>query len=175
MLIPLSQAIDRYTGKPGAPSSSYASYRRDAQRYNRIWVHRRPVPAVKVGARWMVDEGDLGVALAAAVVALAAEGEERARSVQRAADYDQRILHPGRVDISGGGYRVAGAFHFVWNDMAIAQRRSNGGWVCNTCWEPAAEEHGGEECHRCRDWGPCGKGCTLTGILCRPCGVSQDA
>ncbi|WP_328335772.1 MULTISPECIES: hypothetical protein [unclassified Streptomyces] len=168
MLIPLPKAIDRYKQEPGAPGNAYDWYRRSAQRDNKVWIHDRTVPVVKVGRQWMVDDGHLDAALAAMAKA-------RALRAQRSAEYCRHVLHPGTVDMDGGRYRVVGAFHFVWSDMAIAVQRSNGSWVCNTCWAPASEEHGGEECHRCRDWGSCRTNCTLTGISCRTCGVSQAA
>jgi hypothetical protein len=101
--------------------------------------------------------------------------EERDQQARRTADYERRILHPGTVRIVGGGYRVNGSFHFLWNDMARATRRSDGGWICNTCWTVATEDHDGEEYHRCRDWSPCGNNCTLTRIRCRTCGSLQEA
>lgn len=168
MRIPLSEAIERYQREPGAPGNGYDWYRRSAQRYNEVSIHSHHIPAVKVGRQWMVDEADLNTALSAM-------REERAQQAQRTADYDRRILHPGTVRIDGGGYSVKGTFHFLWNDMNRARQRSDGCWICNTCWTVAAEDHDGEECHRCRDWSPCGNNCTLTRIRCRTCGSSQDA
>jgi hypothetical protein len=56
----------------------------------------------------------------------------------------------------------------------MARGRSDGAWICNTRWTVATEDHDGEECHRCRDWSPCGNNCTLTRIWCRTCGSAQD-
>jgi hypothetical protein len=76
---------------------------------------------------------------------------------------------------TAAGIASKASFHFLWNDMASARRRSDGYWICNTCWTAATEDHDGEECHRCRDWSPCGNNCTLTRIRCRTCGALQDA
>ncbi|MFI9047478.1 hypothetical protein [Streptomyces sp. NPDC053427] len=168
MHIPLSEAIDRYKREPGAHGNAYDWYRRSAQRGNGVSIHGHTIPAMKVGRQWMVEESDLDAALAAM-------SEARALLVRRTADYDQRILHPGTVRIEGGGYRVSDAFHFLWNDMDRARQRSDGCWICNRCWTVATEEHDGEECHRCRDWSPCGTACTLSRIRCRTCGASQAA
>jgi hypothetical protein len=161
-------AIERYQRNPGAHSKAYDWYRRSAQRFNQVWIHSHVVPTIKVGRQWMVEEADLNAALAAM-------RESRAQQTQRTADYKKRILHPGTVRIDGGGYRVNGAFHFFWNDMDRARRRSDGSWICNTCWTVATENHDGEECHRCRNWSPCGNNCTLTRIRCRTFGSMQDA
>lgn len=166
MRIPLSEAIKRYQREPDAYSNAYDWYRRSAQRYKQVSIHGTTIEAVKVGRQWMVEEADLNVALAAVK-------EERARQAQQTADYQRRVLHPGTVRIEGGGYRVSGAFHFRWDDMSRARGRSDGAWICNTCWTVATEDHDGEECHRCRDWSPCGNDCTLTRIWCRTCGAER--
>jgi hypothetical protein len=167
MRISLSEAIKRYQRDPDAHSNAYDWYRRSAQRYNQVWIHSNPIAVVKVGRQWMVEEADLNVALAAV-------REARARQSQQTADYQRRVLHPGTVRIEGGRYRLSNAFHFRWNDMARARGRSDGVWICNTCWTVATEDHDGEECHRCRDWSPCGNNCTLTRIWCSTCGSAQD-
>jgi hypothetical protein len=167
MRIPLSEAVERYKREPGAYSNAYEWYRRSAQRGNEISIHGHAIPAVKVGSRWTVDEAELNTALIAM-------RDERALRAQRSTDYGQRVLHPGLVTIEGGGYQVKGAFHFLWNDAARAQHRSDGCWICNGCWTAATEEHGADECHRCRDWGGCGRNCTLSRIYCSACGAGQS-
>ena len=113
----------------------------------------------------MVDETDLEAALTS-------YREQRGHIGHMTADYNSRILHPGTVRTAGGGYAVKGDFHFRWDDMARALNKSDGSWLCNTCWTPAATEQNRDECHRCRDWSPCGRGCTLSGIYCSKCGTS---
>jgi len=167
MRIPLSEAIERYQRDPDPPGNAYGWYRRSAQRYKKVWIHSNYVAAVKVGRQWMVEEADLNAALAAV-------REARAQRSRHTADYHQHVRHPGSVRIEGGGYRLGKSFHFKWDDMARARGRSNGAWICNTCWTVAAEDHDGEECHRCRDWSPCGSSCTLTRIWCRTCESAQD-
>lgn len=164
--IPLSDAVDRFKREPGAPSNSYDWYRKCATRYEAVWLGDHRIAAVKQGRRWIVDEADLEDALIK-------HRERRAYVTRTTADYDSRILHPGTIPTNGGGYRVKGDFHFLWNDIDVARQRSSGFWRCNTCWVPAATEHNREECHRCRDWSPCGNNCTLSGIYCSTCGASQ--
>lgn len=166
VLIPLSDAVDRFKRESGAPSNSYDWYRKDATRDGTVLLGDHRVAAVKQGRRWMVDEADLEDALIK-------HSERRAHVNRMTADYESRILHTDTVTINGGGYSVKGDFHFLWNDMAIAQHRSGGFWRCNTCWADAAAERNREECHRCRDWTPCGKDCTLSRIYCPICGASQ--
>ncbi|MGW4336651.1 hypothetical protein ACWEK5_28145 [Rhodococcus koreensis] len=114
----------------------------------------------------MVDEVDVEDAVSR-------HREQCAHADQMTADYDSRILHQGTVLTVGGAYEVKGGFHILWNDMAQSFRRSYGFWLCNTCWDPAATERNGEECHRCRDWNACGDDCRLSRIYCSTCGASE--
>jgi hypothetical protein len=67
----------------------------------------------------MVDETDLEAALTS-------YREQRGHLDQMTADYNSRILNPGTLRIAGGGYTVKGAFHFRWDDMARALKKSDG-------------------------------------------------
>ncbi|GIG67778.1 hypothetical protein [Phytomonospora endophytica] len=166
MRIPLSEAVDRYRREPRAHSNAYDWYRNSARQYGAVSLGGHRIPAVKVGRQWMVDEEDVEHALTA-------WRAELANLVQMTADYQSRVLHTGTVRIDGGGYTVQGAFHFVWNDRSRALHDSDGAWKCNTYWTSASQERGREECHRCRDWRPCGKDCTVSRIFCSTCGASQ--
>lgn len=166
VLIPLSDAVDRFKRESGAPSNSYDWYRKNATRDGTVLLGSHRVPAVKQGRRWMVDEADLEDALTK-------HRDQRAHVNRTTANYDSRILHPGIMETNGGGYRVKGDFHFLWNDIDVAHHRSDGFWRCNECWTSAATEHNREECHRCQDWNPCGDGCTLSRIYCSICGASE--
>lgn len=164
--IPLSDAVDRFKRETVAPSNAYSWYRKCATRDGTVPFGNHRIGAVKQGQRWMVDEADLEDALTI-------HRDQRAQVNRTTADYDSRILHPGIVEINGGGYRVKGDFHFLWNDIDVAHHRSDGFWRCNTCWARAATENNREECHRCRDWSPCGNDCTLSRIYCPTCGASE--
>jgi hypothetical protein len=164
--IPLSDAVDHFKREPGAPSNAYGWYRKQATRDGKVLLGEDHIDAVKQGRRWMVDEADLEDALIK-------HREQRAHVNRMTADYDSRILHPGTVKTVGGGYQVKGDFHFLWNDMDVALKRSSGFWRCNKCWDPAAAERNGEECHRCSDWSPCANDCTLSRIYCPTCGTSE--
>lgn len=48
-------------------------------------------------------------------------------------------------------------------------------FVCCKCEKTAATRNEKEECHRCRDWSPCGKNCTLSHIVCENCNIIQEA
>lgn len=164
--ISLQEAVDRFKQEPGAPQNAYSWYRQYAARYGSVSFRNHRIPAVKQGRQWMVDENDFeGV--------LTTHREQRGHLEQMTADYNSRILHPGTVSVVGGGYTVSGDFHFRWDDIARARKQSDGFWRCNTCWDPATAEHNREECHRCRDWSPCGRNCTLSGIQCSKCGTSS--
>ncbi|WP_234551237.1 hypothetical protein [Rhodococcus qingshengii] len=166
MHIPLSYAVDRFKREPGAPSNSYDWYRKCATRDGTVWFGGPRIAAVKPGRRWMVDETEFEDALLK-------HREQRARMNRMTADYDSQILHSDTVITNGGGYQVKGGFHFLWNDMGVAHHRSDGFWRCNTCWTHAATERNREECHRCRDWSPCGNDCSLSRVYCPTCGASQ--
>ncbi|MFD9663515.1 hypothetical protein ACFWAY_18110 [Rhodococcus sp. NPDC059968] len=167
MNIPLSDAVDRFKRELGVSAAGGQDwYRKCATRHGTVWLGDHRIAAVKQGRRWMVAEADLEDALMK-------HREQRAHVDRMTADYDSRILHPGTVQIGGGGYTVKGDFHFLSDDMARARLRSNGFWRCNTCWDPAATERNGEECHRCRDWSSCGKDCTLSRIYCSTCETSE--
>lgn len=167
--IPLAEAVQRCKRALGWASIAVEPFRRSAARDGRISVGGTKVPAWKVGGRWMVDTTDVEQAITACLA-------EQERVRQATVDYDAHVLHTdgGTVRTTWGGYRVGPAFHFVWNDMAIARRDSDGLWICNSCWTPARAEHEREECHRCRDWSPCGQHCTLSAIVCPTCGTRQS-
>ncbi|MEU1631079.1 hypothetical protein ABZ746_38730 [Streptomyces sp. NPDC020096] len=151
---------------PPSPGNAYDWYRRSAHRDGTVWIASTCIPAIKRGRTWTVKA-------AAVDQAIAAHRAEQTRIAQRTADYKQHILEKDGGQTEWGGYRVSGDFHFAWNDYMQATMRSSGYWYCNTCWEPAQREHGRDECHRCRDWSPCGADCTLTRIYCPECGTSR--
>jgi hypothetical protein len=115
----------------------------------------------------MVDAEDFVAALAAA---------RAQRQALRQVDeyYKACSLRPKGARTTWGGYRVRGPFHFVWSDEAHIRHDSDGTWVCNTCWKPAALAHDKPECHRCSDWNGCGTDCTLSGVSWGACGTSLD-
>lgn len=169
--IPLADALARYRREPGAPPNADHWYRTSAQRSGWIFLGSVRVPAAKEGGRWTVAAADVDQALLEHRA-----GEDHIRQVS--ADYDAHLLHGADGDtirIQQGGYCRRGAFHFAWNDQAVARRDSDGIWRCNTCWAPARLEHEADECHRCRDWGSCGRDCTLSAITCPICDTRLPA
>lgn len=164
--IPLSDAVERFRQEQGAPQNAYDWYRRSATRYGSVAFGKHRIPAVKRGREWTVAEADL-------VAALDIHRGKRADLVQMAAQYEAHVLNEGTVKTVGGGYTVNGDFHFLWDDTARAHKQSEGFWRCNSCWTPAQVVRGKEECHRCRDWSPCGRDCTASGLQCSTCGTAQ--
>lgn len=165
-MITLRAALARF----GRGGNSYSWYRRSAQQSGSVSLGSDRVPARKVGGQWMVDEEDVDAALEH-------ELARRAFIAQVTADYEAQLLQGTdgqQLKTQWGGYRLAGPFHFVWSDMRAALHDSNGSWRCNTCWELAAREHEREECHRCRDWSPCGADCTLSAVKCSRCGTRLE-
>ncbi|WP_158656638.1 hypothetical protein [Rhodococcus qingshengii] len=166
MHISLSDAVHRFKQESDAPSNAYDWYRKYASLDGKVWLGNHRVAVIKLGRRWMVEETDLEDAIIE-------HRKERAKVHQMTSDYHSRILHPGTMQTNDGGYQIRGDFHFLWNDMAGAQHRSDGFWRCNKCWDPAATEHNREECHRCSDWSPCNDDCTLSRIYCPSCDTSE--
>lgn len=64
---------------------------------------------------------------------------------------------------------------FVWvapSDYEYARWKDRSGHhKCTRCGGVAEEEHFSDECHRCSDWGGCGRNCTLSGVRCTKCGT----
>lgn len=163
-LISLREAVERYRRLLGAPANAYDWYRRGAQKDGTVQFGGVQVVATKIDRTWMVEETDVDKAFAAHQAAQ--EAIDR-----RTADYANHVL-AGDGRTRWGGYRISGDFHFVWNDYERVTRGNSGAWYCNTCWEPASHERGREECHRCRDWSPCGQDCTVSRTFCPRCGTS---
>lgn len=161
----LAQADSR-----GVQLSSYESYRQDAHTRGYILIGGRTIATTKVGRSWTVDAEEFAAAIEAACTHQAVEQRKIAEAD---GDYEAHRLDPsGRGRLSWGSYYVHGSFHFVSIDYARMRMRSNGGWRCNTCWEPASTEHNKPECYRCSDWSPCDADCTLSRIYCKNCGTS---
>lgn len=133
------------------------------------------VPVTKVRGRWMVDRAALGDAVATTETKAAAL---RASLVQADRDYDARKLAPEGVSTktTWGAYVVRGNFRL---ESGTSTRGSSYGepwssWLCNSCWKPARIENNNEECHRCRDWSPCGTDCTMSDVCCDACGFRRS-
>lgn len=133
-----------------------------------ITIGRVKLPTEKVRNRWMVDGNVLSRAIE--------EHRAELTRLQNAADlYEQRVLNARdgeTVRLPHGAYRVSGGFHFVWDDFSVALGQSEGLWRCNGCWRPAQLRLDAPECHRCRDWTPCGMQCTLRELSCAECGTT---
>jgi hypothetical protein len=136
------------------------------------WFRKhRPIPGtVKVAGRWVVDEGQLAEVLDAV-------RRDQAARRQATEDYGRHVLHPGIVDTEWGSYWAGEQFHtarFTGRMEPDTVTR-----YCNTCVSPtggfvrASTENDRPECHRCRDWSPCGGDCTLSRVYCAMCGAER--
>lgn len=169
--VSLREAIARYRMEPGAPINTFDWYRRSAHESGYVSLAGTHVRAFKQGRSWFVDVSELAAAL----------DSHRAmvrRRHQMTVDLAQGLIHGlagDVIDTDWGGYKNHGAFRFQWSDQVRTQQISDGSWYCNSCNKPAHTEHNGEECHRCRDWTPCGRDCRLSRVLCVACGASMAA
>lgn len=167
--IRLADALDRYRREEDAYTNSYDWYRRDAQRSGSVTVGRVRIPAQKVSGAWCVDEKDVARALVA----------HRQRIAERkavTADYERHVLRADSgdwIDTDWGRYQIRGAFHLVLYSH-VPPWKGNERWICNSCWRPAGTEHDREECHRCSDWSPCGRDCTLSRVFCDDCHAALE-
>jgi hypothetical protein len=167
--IALTEALERHRLPDGATVARYESLRKQAGHGGVVYIGSKRVAVVKERGRWLVNAG----AFADGVASVAKEQDAERRAIKQAdVDYDSRNLNPKGARLSWGSYYVSGAFHFVSSDYQRVRKRSDGGWICNGCWEPASLEHNNPECHRCSDWSPCGTDCTLSHVSCKDCGTS---
>lgn len=164
-LISLRDAIDRWQGEERATANAYEWYRRDAHRNGTVWIGESVIPASKAGGTWFVDETDLDRALVA-------HRQHRADVGQITAAFASGVLRGqdgDTLETEWGGYRRRDPFHFAWSDAEVARRRSTGTWYCSRCMRAASTAHDNPECHRCSDWSPCGRDCTLSRVFCPAC------
>ena len=146
--IPLQEAVQIFKAEKGAPINSYDWYRKDAQRFGRVFIGGE-LPVHRVGRRWFVWSIDLEAAI----------GAHRARLKHRTEitdDYRRGVLHGKKgetIHTDFGGYHVWEPFHFVWNDYEVGRHKSDGSWLCNRCWSYVRVSDSGD--------GTC-EGCGLT-------------
>ena len=160
--IPLKQAVERYQSERGTYGNAYDWYRRSAQRDGYVSIAGVKLNAIKETQGWTVASRDVDEAIRR-------HREGIARTARVTEDYSRHVLHGNdgeSVRITWGGYSLRGPFHFVWSDYERGTRRSDGTWVCNTCFEPASVAHDREECHTCSNWGSCGRDWTASSAKC---------
>jgi len=165
--LPLREAVRRLAAEPGAPANAFEWYRRDAHKRGAVALGGTDVPAIKQGRSWVVPTRAINVAIAAAKRA-------RKRIGDATQAYEKEVLvgEDGEtIHTTWGGYRRHGPFRNEWSDKDRYQQRSDGMWLCNSCNLPALLQHEKPTCHRCEDWGGCGKDCTLSGVKCQGCGA----
>jgi len=178
-MMPLRDAVERFKQVAGY-SNAYDWYRKQAHERGCVWMgdelqlaaeRDTRIRAVKIGRTWMVYADELEARLAGHALA-------RAELKQLTADYDNHVLHGGpgaTLRTSFGSYTVvSGDFHAARYDSYKPHESGDVHYRCSGCWELASQERDNPECHRCRDWSPCGRDCTLSRVYCASCGTSLD-
>lgn len=177
-VMPLRDAVERYRALPGAWANTYEWWRESAKERGRVsfGVERQfgerdasgtSVEVFRVGRRWFVHVKDVERALREHQAA-----QDELRAVTDAYSRRELLGASGQpVKTTWGHYTRRGAFHERAASRAGTGEGASGYWVCNECWQAAEEEHGWPECHLCRDWGSCGRNCTLSAVGCRACGT----
>lgn len=168
-LVKLKDAIKLYQSDVTAPSNAYPWYRNSANKHGTVSIGDCDVPTHKKNGIWWVEKRKLDQALKSA--------HEHQRTITRITkDHDAGILHGkdgDTIQTTWGHYELHGNFRWVVSNHEKATGRSNGTWYCNKCNSPAKTEHEAPECHRCQDWGDCGRDCTLSRIYCELCGKTH--
>lgn len=165
MKLRLSEAVARYRKEKGSASNAYDWFRQAAQSQGEIPIGPASVRAWKVKGVWHVDAEDFSRAISLHRV-------ERRKMSQVSRDLDRGIVHGKHGDTvvtEDGGYEIHGNFRLVWSEAERSRKESLGEWFCNRCNVPAHTKHEKEECHRCSDWGGCGRDCTLSEMSCPKC------
>ena len=164
----LRDAVEYYKKQEKAISNSYEWYRKSAKNFGKISIGGVSVPVYRLKGRWHVDEKTFHNAIQKHLLQVS-----HVKKVTE--DYSKGIIY-GRdgdtIHTEWGGYRIHGAFRFVWSDLERRRMRSYGTWYCNRCNSTAETEHNKEECHLCKDWNGCGTDCTLSRVHCSKCGES---
>jgi hypothetical protein len=162
----LKEAVRVFQQEEGAPQNAYDWYRRSASKYGYTSLGDVQIPTRKMGRDWHVDEGLVEQAVR--------RHRARRQLVRENSEAYERGVILGKegeyVETLWGGYRRRGAF-YVSHSRYPGEGES---WRCATCKGAAAMKREREECHRCRDWGSCGRDCRLSKVTCRRCGHALE-
>lgn len=177
-MIPLADAYERYRAAGGdAPFSRWRNYVRDHARIE-IGPGRQLMPggstkvaAQKIGGRWFFDEKEFTTAHNEVVLA-----RQEIREISCQYSDERRLVgESGQTIRTTWGHYIAGASFHEWVDYRAASHGRGGSLHrCNTCWAFVTYEHNRPECHRCRDWGGCGRDCTRSAMECENCGTRVE-
>ncbi len=177
-MISLTEAYERYRAAGGdAPLSRWRSSVRDHHRLE-LGPGRQLVPSAsttvsahKISSRWFVDEGDFAAAHNESLLA-----RQEIREISRQYNEEHRLVGElGHAIRTTWGYYIADArFHERVDFHAAYHGRGGSLHRCNACWAIVTYEHNRPECHRCRDWGSCGRDCTRSAMLCEQCGTRAE-
>lgn len=164
----LKEAYEAFQNEQNAASNAYDWYRRSAKDSGWITFGGVRIQAHKDRGVWRVPDAKIHEAIEAHRKKQKLL-DRRFEEVRAGVFEDQE----GTYRFRGGGYTNEGPFRLVWNDLQRARKRSNGMWYCRDCGQPAETLHEKRECHTCRDWGGCGRDCSLSAIICDDCGNRQ--
>jgi hypothetical protein len=169
-VVTLREAVEQYSAESRQYVNAYDWYRQSAQRTGSVPIGNVEVPTFKLGNAWYVNAPDLEAAIQS--------HRDRVASIKQVTDdFGRGVLHGkdgDTAELEDGGYRLRGTFHFAWSSYEIGRKRSNGSWYCSTCMKAAETEWNNPECHRCSDWGDCGRDCRLSRVYCASCGTGFD-
>ena len=165
-IIKLNEAVGTYNPDRGI-YHSYNWYREQAKEYGTVNIGDTNISARKEKGSWCIDSADFDRAVNDFINK---KTEEKEQSQLMMEDHQKGIFHPGRIWISDNCYyENKGDFRYEVDTYRQALKESDGIWYCNICNLPAETEHNNPECHRCADWGSCGKDCTLSKVYCSHC------
>jgi hypothetical protein len=169
-MITLRMAVERWQQEDRVPVNAYDWYRRSALSSRMVSFGRVAIAAHKTGREWVVDEADVDRAIAA-------HRKHRAEVKQATKDLPAGLLHGhdgDTVEIDWGSYRRRDPFHLLLRTDEPPWKGSGETWYCSACMRPASTEHDNPECHRCSDWGSCGRDCRLSRVFCPTCGTAFE-
>jgi hypothetical protein len=159
----LLEAVRRYKAERGTSVNKYDWYRSFAQQGDAVPLGSTLVKAAKVRGVWLVEAADVALAIKT-------HRAERAQEKRVTEDHARGVFHGKDGETfptAWGGYSIRGGFRIESRDG------KDGGstiYYCTGCNGRATEKRGRPECHRCEDWGGCGRDCTLSEVVCEPCG-----
>jgi hypothetical protein len=165
--ITLREAVERWQREDHVETNAYDWYRRDAASDRAVSFGSVDIPAHKPGREWVVDEADVARAIIA-------HRQHRDDVTQATTDLAAGRLHGkdgDSIETEWGSYSRRDPFHLRERTDIRPWKESGETWYCSGCMRPASTEHNNPECHRCSDWSPCGRDCSLSRVSCSRCGT----
>jgi hypothetical protein len=158
----LFEAVRRYKAERGTCVNKYEWYRKFASQGRAVRLGSTSVKATKVRGVWLVAAADVARAIKA-------HRAERADEKRVTEDHARGVYHgkDGQtVRTAWGEYSIRGGFRI---ESRYGKDGGSTFYYCTGCNRPATEKRERPECHRCEDWGGCGRDCRLSEVVCAPC------